>query len=248
MNQKRYRIGKVYISATNPQDAEEQIAKSALDGEKDYICVSNAYTVDVANKDIAYLKVMNEAFMCLPDGTPLLWMARLWGLKNVQRTDGPDLFVSMLDKPESGVKHFLLGDTEETLSRIKVLFPNACIVGTYSPPFVPLEEYDLKGMAEMVNNSGANVVWVSLKAPKQDFFSRMLLPYLDKAICIGVGAAFRFALGEYKQPPKIAQKLALTGFFWRKNRWQLFKDYCARSILLCKWGAQIMWCRVFQKK
>ena len=191
---------------------------------------------------------MNEAFMCLPDGIPLTWMAHLWGLNEVQRTDGPDLFVSMLNKPETGIRHFLLGDTEETLSRIQEMFPNASIVGTYSPPFAPLEEYDLAGMARMINSSGANIVWVSLKAPKQDFFSKMLMPYLNGSLCIGVGAAFRFALGEYKHPPKIAQKLALTGFFWRKNRWSLFKDYCARSILLCKWGIQILWRRFFSKE
>ena len=123
MSQERYRIGEVYISATNPQDAEERITLAARNGEKGYICVSNAYTVDVANADDDYLRVMNEAFMCLPDGTPLLWMARLWGLKYVQRTDGPDLFVSMLNKPESGIKHFLLGDTEETLSGRTALYP-----------------------------------------------------------------------------------------------------------------------------
>lgn len=244
----KFRIGNVYISVTNPTHAEETITRAALASVNNYICVSNAYTVEVANKDNDYCACMNEAFMCLPDGIPLTWMAHLWGLKEVDRTDGPDLFISMLNKPESGIKHFLLGDTEETLNKIQAMFPNANIVGLYSPPFAPLEEYDLAGIARIINSSGANIVWVSLKAPKQDFFSKMLMPYLNGSLCIGVGAAFRFALGEYKHPPKIAQKLALTGFFWRKNRWSLFKDYCARSILLCKWGIQILWRRFFSKE
>lgn len=33
MSQKRYRIGKVYISATNPKDAEEKVTKAALCGD-----------------------------------------------------------------------------------------------------------------------------------------------------------------------------------------------------------------------
>ena len=241
MNKDRFRIGKAYISVTNPKDAEGRIAKAALVGVNDYICVSNMRTVYLAQKDEDYRRVMNEAWMCTPDGTPLTWMAHLWGRKDVQRTDGPDLMVSMLNKPESGVKHFLLGDTEETLAAMKEKYPNSQIVGSYSPPFCGLDEYDYQAMATMINESGANVVWVSLRAPKQDYFAIRLLPYLDGKLCIGVGAAFRFALGQYKHPNKAVQKMGLTGFFWRKIgikevgvyfKWSVFLVYCSFDILL----------------
>lgn len=43
----------------------------------------------------------------------------------------------------------------------------------------------------MINGSGANLVWTALRAPKQDYFNSMLVPYLnDGIICVGVGAAF----------------------------------------------------------
>lgn len=240
MAKDRYRIGKVYISSTNPKDAEDRITKAALKGVNDYICVSNMRTVYLAQKDAEYCRAMNEAWMCTPDGTPLTWMARLWGRKDVQRTDGPDLMVSMLNKPESGVKHFLLGDTEETLSSMKEKYASSQIVGSYSPPFCGLDEYDYQAMATMINESGANVVWVSLRAPKQDYFAIRLLPYLDGKLCIGVGAAFRFALGQYKHPNKAVQKMGLTGFFWRKIgikevgvyfKWSVFLVYCSIDIL-----------------
>lgn len=99
MDKERYRIGKVYISATNPEDAENTITQAAIQGVTGYICVSNVRTVYMPNHDKDYCDLMNNAFMCTPDGMPLTWMARLWGRKEVQRTDGPDLFVSMLNKP-----------------------------------------------------------------------------------------------------------------------------------------------------
>ena len=54
MDQERYRIGKVYISATNPTDAEARIVQAARDGVTDYICVSNMRTVVLANKNKEY--------------------------------------------------------------------------------------------------------------------------------------------------------------------------------------------------
>lgn len=239
---KRYRIGKVYISATSPSDAKERITRAVAEGKNDYICVSNVRTVAYANKHEEYCELMNNAFMCTPDGMPLVWMARLWGLKDVQRTVGPDLFTAMLKDKESGLKHFLLGDTEETLAQMKAKYTDngSNIVGTYSPPFCELDEFDYAGIAKQINDSGANIVWLSLRAPKQDFFATRLLPHLDKKICIGVGAAFRFSLGQIKHPPKIFKKLGLTGIFWRKMDLAKIGWYFHHFALLCKWGGGIV--------
>ena len=205
----RFRIGKTFISITTPIDAQERIAQAVKDGLNTYICVSDPRTVDLATKDPKYREVMANSFMNTPDGQPTMWAAGLWGLKNVERTMGPILFQNMIENPGSGLKHFLLGDTEETLKSIieKASEKGANIVGTYSPPFCKLEEYDYQGIAKMINESGADVVWTAMRAPKQDYFDVNLLPYLDKKICVGVGAAFRFYLGEYKMAPPLIKKL-----------------------------------------
>ena len=85
--QSKYRIGKVYISRTTPKDAIASIKKVIEEGGNEYICVSNVRTVAYANKKAnkEYRDLMNNTFMCTPDGMPLVWMARLWGLKDVQR-------------------------------------------------------------------------------------------------------------------------------------------------------------------
>lgn len=247
---KRYRIGKVYISATSPSDAKERITRAVAEGMNDYICVSNVRTVAYANKHEEYCELMNNAFMCTPDGMPLVWMARLWGLKDVQRTVGPDLFTAMLNDKESGLKHFLLGDTEDTLAQMRAKYTDngSNIVGTYSPPFCELDEFDYAGIAKQINDSGANIVWLSLRAPKQDYFATRLLPHLDKKICIGVGAAFRFSLGQIKHPPKIFKKLGLTGIFWRKMDMAKICWYFHHFALLCKWGGGIVLARLCGNK
>jgi UDP-N-acetyl-D-mannosaminuronic acid transferase (WecB/TagA/CpsF family) len=54
---------------------------------------------------------------------------------------------------------------------------------------------------------------------------------LDQKVCIGVGAAFRFYLGEYKMAPPLIKKLGLMGLYWgRKGQswgafiWGYLKD------------------------
>ena len=239
-----FNVGKVKIVVTNPKEAETRITKAALEGVTNYICVSNMRTVVLAQTDKDYCCVMNEAMMCIPDGMPLTWLARLWGLNNVQRTDGPSLFVSILSKSDSGLKHFLLGDTDETLAAMKAKFCEAQIVGTYSPSFCSLDNYNYKEIASLINESGANIVWISMRAPKQDYMAKKLLPYLDKKLCIGVGAAFRFALGVIKHPNKTIQKLGLTGFFWRKIGIKEILVYLKYFIYLLRFGTSIILSRI----
>ena len=66
----------------------------------------------------------------------------------------------MLKLKGKGLKHFFLGDTEETLAALTKKATEefgAEVVGSYSPPFAPLEEYDFEAIAKMIHDSGANI-------------------------------------------------------------------------------------------
>lgn len=243
MKDKRFRVGKTCISATSLDDCASKIAQIINEGGKGYICVSNMRTVAYANANEEYNSLMKLSLMNTPDGMPLVWLARCWGLEDVHRTMGPVLFDRMLQDTHSGLKHFLLGDTNETLRGICVKYPLANIVGTYSPPFCEVDEFDYKGIARIIESSGADIVWVSLRSPKQDIFGSRLVRFLDNKICIGVGAAFRFGLGSIRQPPKIIQKLGLTGLLWRKWNLNFLKFYVLNSFNLAKWTLDIFWAR-----
>ena len=215
----RFRIGQTFISITTPEQAESYVVQLVKEGESGYICFSDPRTVDLASRDERYREVMDNSLMNMPDGQPTMWAAKLWGLKNVQRTMAPVFFPQLIENPDNGLKHFLLGDTNETLEGIckKASEKGALIVGTYSPPFCKLDDYDYEEMAKMINDSGANLVWLALRAPKQDFMSTRLLPFLNSKICLGVGAAFRFYLGEYKMAPPLIRKLGLMGLYWGRK-------------------------------
>lgn len=232
MNKNRFRLGKVFIEITNPQDTIDKIHAAVEKNQSGYICVSNVRTTRFANKNSDYELVMTDSMMNIPDGMPLIWLAKAWGVNNAQRSNGPTLFRNMMNDKKSKLKHFLLGDTEETLGKIKKALDaenNTNVVGMVSPPFCQVDEYDYEGYVKQIRESGAQVVWTSLGAPKQDIFSRNLLKTNammgGALVVIGIGAAFRFYINEYKEPNKHLQKYGLTGFFIRKIDGKALKLY-----------------------
>lgn len=239
-----YRVGRAPILVTCQADAAKKVKEQIRTGKKGYICISTLRTVVVADKDPKYLEVMENSLFNTPDGTPLVWCGRAWGIKQAERACGPHLFDDLLEDKDPSLKHFLLGDTEETEMKLKEKCEKEYgtqIVGMYSPPFAPLEEYDIQGIAKLINDSGANIVWTSLRAPKQDYLNAMLAPYVnDGVVLIGVGAAFRYKLGELKSPDGFLQKIGLAGLLFRRKgskpfdkiKWYVIHSYHMFKYLL----------------
>ena len=238
---KRFLIGKVPIDVVSVEAVCNIVKQSVKLRRKGYVCVSNMRTVVAANSDKSYLEVMRHSIVNTPDGTPLAWCGRCWGIRETQRTCGPDIFDALLHDPDSELKHYFLGDTEETLAKLISKLEGECnISGSCSPPFKPLEEYDFESIANDINQSGATVVWTSLRAPKQDLLAAKLLPYLnDNVVLIGVGAAFRILLGEYQRPQGLLQRIGLGGLqclrntnFWKELCWYVKHACCLLGYLL----------------
>lgn len=254
-DQSFFRIGRVRISVTDEDKTVNTIKEAVHNKQKGYVCVSTLRTVVVANKDDKYQEVMENSLMNTPDGTPLVWCGHWWGLKEVQRACGPHIFPRLLKDKDPMLKHFFFGDTEETLAALTKKATEefgANVVGSYSPPFKPLEEYDIQGMAKMINDSGATIVWTALRAPKQDILDSMITPYLnDGIVMVGVGAAFRSVLGVLKQPDGILQKMGLAGILFKRPEsswWCEIKWYAEHVCYLIKYFFTIKWRRLIGKK
>lgn len=253
--QEFFRIGRVRISVTDEDKAIQSIKDAIHRKQKGYVCVSTLRTVVIANKDDHYQEVMEHSLMNTPDGTPLVWCGHWWGIKNVQRACGPHIFPRMLKDKDPELKHLFLGDTDETLAALTkkaTVELGANVVGSYSPPFKPLEEYDIEGLAKMINDSGATIVWTALRAPKQDILNAMITPYLnDGIVMVGVGAAFRSVIGGLRQPDGLVQKLGFSGIALHRSDvswWWEIKFYFTHTLLLIKYFFVIKWRRLMERK
>ena len=245
----KYRIGKVCISSTNPIHAISSIEEKAKSDTPCYVCVTNLRMIRYAGTDKVYQELMHKSFMNLPDGTPLTWCGKLWGRKNIACTSGPYVFRKMMERGDNGVRHFLLGDTPDVLDALEKKYTKEYktnIVGTFSPPFADVKDFDYEGIARLIKQSNADIVWTAMRAPKQDYFNQRLCEYLDKGVCIGVGRAFRAALGEFTPVPKWAKKLGLSGMYMRrKSLVATLWWYIQSMFYLAYYMLQIMVWRIF---
>lgn len=226
----RFRIGKIHVSATNPADADKKITEAAISKNGGYICVSNLRMVKYAGSHPEYAELMEHSFMNLPDGTPLTWLGKLWGLKGIAVTNGPATFQRLLKNGNKELKHYLLGDTQEVVDAILEKYTKEYgtnFGGGSTLPFADVKDFDYEGISKQVRESGANVVWTAMRAPKQDEFNERLAKFLPSAVMIGVGRGFRIAIGEVKMAPKWAQKMGIGGFFisrvgfWTNVKWYI---------------------------
>jgi N-acetylglucosaminyldiphosphoundecaprenol N-acetyl-beta-D-mannosaminyltransferase len=70
------------------------------------------------------------------------------------------------------------------------------------PPFRRLADDDLSALAERVRASGANVLWVGLGTPRQDYLVHELARAVSMPV-LPVGAAFDFWAGAVTEAPVI---------------------------------------------
>lgn len=217
------RCAHVPIAACHPKDAATAVVRQAAEmrhppGADVHLC--NAYTLALADKDPAFAQMLRRAALNLPDGKAVVWANQLQ-YRSMRlpsaRVYGPDL---MLDVFEQGqpkrLKHYLLGGTPHVAQllrqELRRRFPRAVIVGASTPPFRDLGPDEWEREACMIRASGAQLVWVGLGTPKQDWACSALASD-TAAVIVAVGAAFDFIAGEQRQAPRWMQRNGLEWLF-----------------------------------
>ncbi len=213
------RVGGIPLVVSAPLDAAITICKIANLPEPTpfHIHLVNAYTIALADKSAELESLLvSPMALNLPDGKPLSWISSLRrDSPSLQQIRGPKLFLDTFDQGRAyGVKHYLLGSTERVLESLQhelhAQFPGIRIVGSHSPPFRELTGTEQTEIDRKILDSGANLVWVGLGTPKQDFEVNRLV--LSTGIpSVAVGAAFDFAAGTLAMSPLWVSNL---GFEW----------------------------------
>lgn len=180
----------------------EAIDRCIDENGKGYICVVDFNVLTITQQDPEYRNIVYGSYLNVCDGSTIAAMANFIYGTNYRVYTGPQIFEGMVER--KNVKQLLLGNTEETYNKIKNELKNRGIDSShlmYMPvPFASVDEFDYPTIAEQIKEMNPNVIWVSLGAPKQERFMNRLLPYLDKGLMFGIGAAFNFYVGEIRQP------------------------------------------------
>jgi len=205
------------IYATSYADACDRIQTWATNSTSCYIVAANVHVVMTAYWQPEYQKILQDAILVTPDGMPLVLGMRLLGVKKQSRVYGPDLMLAWCDRAaQVAIPIYLYGGTDSALVKLqdnlKKQFPGIIIAGSYSPPFRQLTPEEEAADIEMINASGAKVVFVGLGCPKQEEWMARQVGKLQ-AVMIGVGAAFSFHSGEVSQAPRWMMRWGLEWLY-----------------------------------
>ncbi len=207
----------VRVDAVQIPDAIERIESWIRTRRRcHYVAVTGMHGVTEAQHDASLRKILNAADLVVPDGMPLVWIARLRGFPLRRRVYGPELMMAFCEATVSkGYRHFLYGGSPEVCGRLaqqlRRRFPAISIVGTYSPPFRPLSSQESADVSETINRAEPDIVWVGLSTPKQECWMHQHRGQLRAPVLVGVGAAFDINSGAKKQAPAWMRE---NGFEW----------------------------------
>ena len=191
------RVLGVRCHVADPADACESVLAAAGDQAGGYVCFCNVHVLMEAQHRGGQFDALESARLVFADGAPVAYLQRRGGLRGAQRVAGPDIMASVMSRGrEMNLRHFLLGGTPELTEDLEATasdaFPGISIAGRHSPPFGPIVDAVDEQAVELIQRSGANVVWVGLGTPKQDRWMHTHADRLSQCLMLGVGAGFDF--------------------------------------------------------
>jgi N-acetylglucosaminyldiphosphoundecaprenol N-acetyl-beta-D-mannosaminyltransferase len=206
-----------------------------------YVCVCNVHTVMASREDDELRAAVAGSSMNVPDGQPLVWAINALGHPLGKRVYGPDLMARACARAATGGQRFYLyggrnqGALVQLALNLRQRYPGVKIVGGYSPPHRLLTEEERDAIAEEINHSRADVVWVGIGVPKQEKWMAQMRTRLEAPLLIGVGAAFDFHAGLVAQAPVWLQQ---SGLEWAyrlahepRRLWRRYLRYNPRFIV-----------------
>ena len=230
-------------------DALRRAAQSVHAGGRttgEHVHLASAQTIALAASDRSMDEAVNGSGWTLPDGKPITWISALRrDQPRLHQTRGLEVFEAVCEAGlPHGLKHYLLGSTDETLEKMQQAlerrFPGIRIVGAVSPPFRPATEQELRERDAAIAASGAQIVWVGLGTPKQDFEVARLAASLP-VVAMAVGAVFDFTAGTLQVAPRWLSAVGLEWLFRLvsepKRLWHRYTvDSTTFLVAALRWG------------
>lgn len=180
------------------KEVVQKIDERLLKAGSDYINVADGFVLYTINKDPEYKRITNEAMFSICDSSFVpLYIKWIYGLNREQYT-GSTIFEELVSSRK--YRMLFVGGNDSILAGLKQNltenFNADCACMTFmSLPFKDVNDFDYSEIAKKIEKDKADIIWVSLGAPKQDYFMNLLKPHLNHGVMLGVGAVFKFYSG-----------------------------------------------------
>ncbi|MBI2252035.1 MAG: WecB/TagA/CpsF family glycosyltransferase [Armatimonadetes bacterium] len=171
-----------------------------------------------AQKDIEFLKIINQAELVVPDTIGILWALRKQGIILKERVTGVELVekVCQMSSLKKWKVYFLGGNpgiAQKAAFKLKNKYPDLEIAGFHHGYFK-----DDQKIIQEIKQSGAQILFLALGYPKQEKWYQKYRNILNAPVGIGVGGSLDVISGVLKRAPgwiiNLKLEFCLNLFFW----------------------------------
>jgi N-acetylglucosaminyldiphosphoundecaprenol N-acetyl-beta-D-mannosaminyltransferase len=185
-------------------------------GRARLVATVNPEFVMRARADEAFGRALEEAALCVPDGTGVVWAMKRQGCRGQQRVTGSDLVPQLCRLcARSGWRPFLLGAmpgvAAEAAQRLERQVPGLEVAGTHAGS--PGPEGDEESLRR-IRAARANLLLVAYGSPSQELWVARNRDRLEVPVAVGVGGSFDFIAGRARRAPRPIQRVHLE-WLWR---------------------------------
>ena len=231
------RILGVRVDCLDTKETLERIEGFVGSGRLHQVATVNPEFVMRAQRDREFARVLDEADLCLPDGTGVVWAARRQGCALREPVAGTDLVPSLAAVcARRGFRLFLLGAMPGVADELAVRLAGASSglqVAAY--PGDPRASGDDESLRR-ISDHKTDVLLVAYGAPTQELWIDRLRPRLAVSVAMGVGGAFDYLTGRVPRAPAWMRRSGLEWLHrlvrqpWRFRRMTVLPLYALKVL------------------
>ena len=193
----------------------ELIAQQTQMGKPAYICAADGNILAMVNSNKEYCRVIDGSLFSICDSSWVpVFIRWIYGKKfNAYR--GSDIFSDIVKSRK--YRMLFLGTNVQTLNALKsnLVKEDAAIehMKFCELPYCNVEDFDYPAIARIINEDGADIIWVALGAPKQEIWMQTNASKLDVGLMAGLGGCMDVYAGNVQRAPERWQKMGLEWLY-----------------------------------
>lgn len=208
----------VKVNTVTMATAVERIRQFIRDGRPHHVVTADTSCIMKAQGEAALRDLINGADLVTPDGAGVLWTAKVLDLPLAERVSGIDLTDRLCAlAAREGYRVYFLGAAPGVAAKaaqvLQEKYPGLVVAGTRDGYFPPQEE---AAAADQIRAAEAQVVFVALGIPKQEWWIHRYKERAGAAVYMGVGGSFDVISGNLPRAPLWMQR---NGLEWLYRVW-----------------------------
>jgi len=203
------------VDCVDQQSLLDHIFASLTRGEGGWVLTANLDFLRRNTIDATARALYRQADLCVADGMPLVWAARLQGQPLPERVAGSTLLHHLVARAADAKRSlYLLGGTasanQHAAEQMQAHHPTLRLCGRSSPQIAsPPSADDVRRVADELLPLRPDILLVGMGSPKQEQLISALRLLLPQTWMIGVGISFSFIAGEVRRAPVWLQRIGL---------------------------------------